>query len=858
MIGQTVSHYKILGRLGGGGMGVVYKAEDTRLKRTVALKFLPPDLTLNPEAKERFVHEAQAASALDHANICTVYEVNETEDGQMFIAMACYEGETLKKKIERGPLKMEAALDIAAQIAQGLAKAHEQGIVHRDIKPANIMVTNDGVAKIVDFGLAKLSGVTKLTRTGSTLGTVAYMPPEQLQGSPVDARADIFSFGVVLYEMLTGVAPFRGEHEAALIYSIMNTEPEPLQTYVPNVPSELLHIVGRTLEKNPRDRYQTMADILIDLRRARKETGGLSPITVSTMVRRRKRGRGILFLGAGLVVIAAIGMWFLLSPRSPQLNPSRSTTILPIAQSWRREGDELYGIGLSKDGQWVAYQARDAKGQLGIYYMNISKAEPLRLTLEPIQPGAVEISPDGAEVLYSNFSPQGQWGVYAVPTLGGRSRLVVEPGVGGRWRPDGQRVGYVRLVGPWKRGFWSVNVDGSDNRLEFVDSLYHAAPAYGFDWSTDGASVAWIRPLGHNSEIIIHDLKSGGERQLTNLGKWIWDLSWASNNKIIFISNLSGVNNVWMIPTTGGQPIQITGGGGNAHMVRVSEGAKRLVYTEGTSTTQFWTVDADGNNARLVPYEPSFAENPQLSSDKRWIAYDFFDPGGWNDYRLMVISSDGTQRYQLTTGEHFGMWGVWSPDGRWLAYMGWDKDLTADSTRIYIVDPQRGGAPKLVVRGYYPCWIDTSRFMSYSMNYRDKSVVYSFPSAEVLETSEDSTDQFPLPDGRHILVQDFHRAHRGWWLRRKSAPQAKMEEQRVPLAEGDKAEQSTSLKYLLVVDKDRKAWRISLLSGKRERLPSLVDDLDLTDFRFTYDDKTIVCRKVQYRTENILLDNVFR
>ena len=210
MIGKTISHYQIVEKLGEGGMGVVYKAEDTKLKRTVALKFLPPALSSNREANERFIQEAQAASALEHPNICTIYEIDETEDGQMFIVMACYEGESLKKKIEREPLELESAINIASQIAAGLARAHEAGITHRDIKPANLMVTERGEVKILDFGLAKLARRAQLTKTGSTVGTVAYMSPEQAQGQEVDNRTDIWSLGVVMYEMLTGQLPFKG------------------------------------------------------------------------------------------------------------------------------------------------------------------------------------------------------------------------------------------------------------------------------------------------------------------------------------------------------------------------------------------------------------------------------------------------------------------------------------------------------------------------------------------------------------------------------------------------------------------------------------------------------------------------
>ncbi len=257
--------YKILGILGKGGMGKVYKAEDIRLKRTVALKFLSQQLTDDPEAKERFEQEAQAASALDHPNVCTIHEISETEEGQVFIAMAYYEGESLKDKIEKEPISQQEALDIASQLAQGLNKAHKEGIVHRDIKPANIMVTPDGIVKIVDFGIAKLSGQVRMTKTGATMGTVAYMSPEQARGEAVDLRTDIWSAGVVLYEMLTGSLPFREEHEHSMMNAVINEEPLPLRKHRPDLPVDLEKIVDTALAKKPENRYENLDDLLLDL-----------------------------------------------------------------------------------------------------------------------------------------------------------------------------------------------------------------------------------------------------------------------------------------------------------------------------------------------------------------------------------------------------------------------------------------------------------------------------------------------------------------------------------------------------------------------------------------------------------------
>ena len=276
MIGTTISHYKILDKLGEGGMGIVYRAHDTRLDREVALKFLPHDLSSTEEEKARFLQEARAAATLNHAHICTIYAIEEAE-GKLFIAMECVDGVTLRKKISQTHgMKLDDVITLGVQIGDALHEAHGKGIVHRDVKAENIMVNSRNQAKVMDFGLAKLKGSLKLTKTSSTVGTLAYMAPEQIQGGEVDARSDIFSFGVVIFEMLTGQTPFRGEHEAAMMYSILNEEPEPVSKYLPDASSELLHIMNRALEKDPEDRYQSVHDMVIDLRRLKKDSSRIS------------------------------------------------------------------------------------------------------------------------------------------------------------------------------------------------------------------------------------------------------------------------------------------------------------------------------------------------------------------------------------------------------------------------------------------------------------------------------------------------------------------------------------------------------------------------------------------------------
>ena len=343
MIGTTVSHYTIVGKIGGGGMGVVYRAEDTKLKRTVALKFLPSELTLDPEAKRRFVNEAQTASALQHNNICTVHDIDTTPDGEMFIVMDLYEGETLKARISNRRLSIGDCIETAVQIAQGLSKAHEKGIIHRDVKPANVLMTTDGVAKIVDFGLAKLKGQSQLTKTGTTPGTAAYMSPEQVMGEEVDHRTDIWSLGIVLYEMATNQPPFKSEFQEGVVYGIVHQNHTPMKSLNADVPDELELIVKKALEKDPSSRYQSVNEMLDDLRRLRKDadsTGILRPRRSAFV---RKRARLVASILAAVVVLVAA--YFLarslLEDQPPAVGPLQLAVVAFVNQTGDKSHDNL-------------------------------------------------------------------------------------------------------------------------------------------------------------------------------------------------------------------------------------------------------------------------------------------------------------------------------------------------------------------------------------------------------------------------------------------------------------------------------------------------------------------------------------
>jgi len=886
MIGNTIAHYKIIEKLGEGGMGVVYKAHDTKLDRFVALKFLPHEISLSAEDKARFLQEARAASAVSHANVCVIHDIAE-HDGQQFIVMEYVEGKTLRQMV---PIqKVQDALGYAVQIGEALEAAHGKGVVHRDIKAENIMVNVTNQVKVMDFGLAKLRGSLKLTKTSSTVGTLAYMAPEQIQGGEVDARSDIFSFGVVLYEMLTGHLPFVGEHEAAMMYSILNESPQPIQKYKPELSSELLHIINRALEKDPEDRYQTVREMVIDLRRAKKETSRVSRPSIApptaeegrptvlegqrapvgegtpTSSKRRTSRRAFLWVGlAGLIiVVAAIAVFISLQKHPPKLNPNMSFRTLDVPFA------EIDFTGLSLDGSWVAFSARDAKKEWSLYFMNVAKGEPRRLVTESYAGfDYTEISPDNSEVLFGARRPGKGLvsAIYAVSSQGGTSRKIAEPGIGGRWRPDGQLIGYIRDGSPaapsqsGKFEFWTIKPDGSENRLVFVDSLCYRWANYCFDWSPQGNRIAWLRSFPGYGEIFIRDLKSGKERQLTDHKKPITEIAWASNDQVFFTSSRSGNTNVWMIPAKGGEAIHVTKGSGPDFVVRVSADAKRLLFLEQRRITDLWTAGIDGSSARQLTFDTQYLGESMFSPDKKQISYtvyssDALRPGA----HIFIMQSDGTNRTRLTHGDDLYSCAAWSPDGKYMTYVSMRIDEPSDSSRVYLIEALNPGTPRLVGRGTRTFWIDDERFVTNTGLQHPYSTLYSVKASGPIEVAQDSTCQFPLRDGKHVLLWDLRQGHEGWWLETAGNGEQEALKQILSSEYVYYARASVSLRYLLYQEPSGELWRMSVPEGKRERLPAIFDQTNpfALGIQMSFDDKSVVYEKSRTDARLVLIENLF-
>ncbi|MBI1803767.1 MAG: protein kinase [Ignavibacteria bacterium] len=799
MIGATISHYKIIKKLGQGGMGIVYQAQDTKLDRLVALKFLPHHLMANETERARFMQEAKAASALNHPNVCIIHYIEEIEQ-QQFIVMEYVDGATLREKFHIAPLKLNDALAYAVQIGEALQEAHSKGIVHRDIKSDNIMVNSKNQIKVMDFGLAKLKGSLKLTRASSTVGTLSYMAPEQIQGDEADARSDIFSFGVVVYEMLTQHTPFRGEHEAAIVYSIVNEEPEPIEKYRSDLPPDSMRILKRALEKDPEDRYQSVADMVSELRRLRKETTKVSRTTslkdlqpkaisvpaegqsVETMTptpatQKPKKSR---WISIGVLVAVIAGLIYLLLPRlmpfihrfMPEhsaertiaLNPNMAFHMVQIPLT------EIAAPGFSPDGNWVAFPAVDANNVWDIYYMNISGGEPRRVTSDSSESMTeADISPDGGRIVYDRWNSKTlRSEVCVVSALGGVTRKIADGGKNPRWRPDGQRIGYVISPGSAaektaKVEFRSVQPDGSDPRLEFEQGVITAGEPATFAWSPDGKSVALTRTfLAGYQEIFITNLGVNTQRQLTFDEKNIGDLCWTRNDDIIFSSEKGGNANLWIVPAVGGTAVQVTKGSGPDLRMKISSDGKKLLYLQQQRLGHVWVADSDANSARQISFGDHDLRAASLSPDGKHVALQIFEPDPLKSISHIYVSDrDGSNLRQLTNGMETAGEPTWSLDGRWMAYSSRSSSAPAESTHVYCVDPANSVAPKLIGTGNDVRWLDSTNVITFSDT---RSWRLAIEGNEPRQVYEDSTQAIEILQGRYLFFRDLHRSRKGWWI----------------------------------------------------------------------------------------------
>lgn len=615
--GTRIGPYSIVAESGRGGMGIVYEAVDTRLDRTVALKFLYPYLLSNNEMKARFKREAQAAASLNHPNICHVYEIGETEE-QIYISMAYIEGKNLDQRIAAGPLKLKQALDIATQTACGLRAAHAKSIVHRDIKPSNIMVGDDGHVTVMDFGLAQLSNGSTLTLGGAVLGTPSYMSPEQAGGQQTDRRTDIWSLGVVLYEMLAGRRPFTGEYEQAIIYEIVNEEPEPLTAVRTGIPMDLERLVQKALAKRVDERYASAAGVLVDLRvlsrRAENETiigyrskSSRTTAPTKSILQRRVPLFGALAAGALLTAAAVATTWFWPATEQPAdlLSQSKLTRLTTGAGLTTTPA-------LSSDGNLVAYACdRGNEDNLDIWMQQVSGGTAVRLTEDPAADHSPAFSPDGKTIAFQSDREGG--GVYVIPTLGGKPRLVVRGGQRPRFSPDGRAITYYAGPPSSLQGttVHVVSSDGGEPRALVSDFEVSAMPI----WSPDSRHVLfWGNRPGEPLDIWTvgteggSPVATGAAASLRDEGLNLVSLdSWAGGDFVVFSGIMKDSVNLWRLAVSPGswsisrRPERLTLGADEREASVAPDG--RIVFTTSVRKINIWRLPLnvnDGLGARTM------------------------------------------------------------------------------------------------------------------------------------------------------------------------------------------------------------------------------------------------------------------
>jgi Tol biopolymer transport system component/predicted Ser/Thr protein kinase len=728
-VGRTLLHYRIVEKIGEGGMGMVYRAEDSHLKRSVAIKLLPPASMTDPERKKRFIHEARAASALNHPNIITIHDISSA-DGIDFIAMEYVSGKPLAQLIGDKGLPLREALKYSVQIADALEKAHRAGIVHRDLKPSNIMVTGDGLVKVLDFGLAKLTqaaddaDLTKsaesMTQSGAIVGTAAYMSPEQAEGKAVDARSDIFSFGAMLYEMVTGRRAFKGDSSISTLSAILHEEPEPVSRIAEGIPQELERVITRCLKKAPERRFQHMDDVKVALEELREE-----PV-------KRRGAKAAYWIAAVLAALIGIGIWVfvrLFSGGTTLPEPR----IVPVT-SYR--GYETLPA-LSPDGNWIAFAWDSENGaNFDIYVKEVGGAGSSRLTTDPANDLFPTWSPDGRQIAFIRVTGERN-ALYVVSALGGGEQKLTEyrgayPFGGGlSWSADGKSIaisGKESPTGPFC--IWSFTV--ATRAKEKLTSpppgftIGDALPAY----SPDGRYLSFLRtPEPPSSGLYVMRLPRGDARLVTDYDR-PQSACWTADSREIVYSSSSftGESALWRISKEGGQPRRVSARGPACHWPSIH--GHRLAYAAVTGSNDLFRLELTGDKSVKLPSGPLFPwttyeESPHISPDASRIVF-ISDRSG--SAEVWVCNSDGSGPQQLTD-MRAGSTGSprWSPDGKLIAF----DSLKSGNSHIYVIAAAGGQPQRLTTEPteeYMPRWSRDGRWIYFGSKRSGSMQIWRMPA----------------------------------------------------------------------------------------------------------------------------------
>ncbi len=780
MIGRTLAHYKVVELLGVGGMGEVYVAEDTKLDRRVALKLLPKEMAEDPDRLQRFEREAKTVAGLDHPNIVTLHSIEEAE-GTSFITMQLVEGRTLADVIPPGGLPIDKFFAIAVPLADALGVAHEKGITHRDLKPSNVMVADDGAVKVLDFGLAKLieeepsedsatsMGTQHLTGEGQVLGTAAYMSPEQAEGKPIDHRSDIFSLGILFYQMITGNQPFTGDTNISLITSIIRDDPVSITEVRGAMPRHLGRIINHCLEKDPERRYQSSKDLRNDLEGLQREiaSGELIVDVDHGAAAAATASKVPWIVAAAAVVVALLALAFGglggLGDRREDARSGAFPATISTRQLTTQPGGEL-APSLTPDGDWVVYSGEDG-GDQDIFLQSVGGQNRLNLTEQSDEDdGHPALSPDGQLIAFRSERQGG--GLFVMGRTGESPQRLTDFGYNPSWSPDGTKV-----------VFSSEGIDNSpDNRftnasLSIVDvASREVTEIYDGDaveprWSPNGHRIAfWTVPAGSGQRDVLTIPAAGGEAvAVTAQESTDWQPVWSPDGgHLYFSSRRGGAENIWRVAideVTGetlGEPQPVTtAGSGRRFGISLSADGSRLAYVDARESAQIMRLglDADGSSVSTGPEQLTRGSRQygfvEPSPDGEWIAVT----AGGAQEDIVIMRVDGSERTQLTDSIENDRQPRWSPDGSRISFYS-----NATSTyEIWLINPDGSDLTRLTdtqgANAIYSTWSPDGE----RIGYVDLAVPGQPDASYVIEVNDPSTvvPLPPLPDGSSFLVSDW-------------------------------------------------------------------------------------------------------